>query len=174
MSQLQHSIRTINIYREVRKTHSLEKSQTTDEILMIQRQRIATRIYIIFFILALVVIIIFSGLNSQIQSMKVLSRTESMFEQLKVQYSSSLLCPCSQILVLYSKFLSVKPATYRQVCSSYFISSNFIQLLWISDLYSSYYWNIDMKILSIQFRLLASLCSLAENTIQQKIKIFSS
>ncbi|CAF4440264.1 unnamed protein product [Rotaria sp. Silwood2] len=123
---------------------------------------------------ALVVIITFTGLNSQIHFMTVSSPSELIFEQLYTQYSSSLSCPCSQIAIQYSIFLSVKPIAYNQVCSSYFISSDFIELLWSTELYDSYYWNADMKILSTQFRLLASLCFLAKNVIEQKIEIFSS
>ncbi|CAF4291626.1 unnamed protein product, partial [Rotaria sordida] len=129
--QFQQFIRTINFYRKVKNTHLQEILQTTDEISIIQRQQIATRLYIILFIVAIVIIVTFTGLNSQIQSIKVSSPTELIFEQLQLQYSSSSLsCPCSQISVQYSKFISIKPIAYHQVCSSYFISSNFIQLLW--------------------------------------------
>ncbi|CAF1478031.1 unnamed protein product, partial [Rotaria sp. Silwood1] len=79
-------------------------------------------------------IIIFTGLNSQIQSMKILTPTELIFEQLQTQYSSTLSClSCSRIAIQYSKFLSIKPIAYHQVCSSYFISSNFIELLWDTE-----------------------------------------
>ncbi|CAF1609707.1 unnamed protein product, partial [Rotaria sp. Silwood1] len=173
-TRFQHSIRAMNLYHKVRKPCLPEKSQTTNDILIIQRQQIATRFYIIVFVLALIVIITFTGLNSQIHSVKVTSPTELIFEQLQTQYSSSLSCPCSRIAIQYSKFLSVKPIAYHQVCSSYFISSNFIELLWGTESYESYYWNVDMKILSTQFRLLASFCSLVKNLIEQKIEIFSS
>ncbi|CAF4786565.1 unnamed protein product [Rotaria sp. Silwood1] len=173
-ARFQHSIRTMNLYHKVQKPCLPEKSQTTNDILIIQRQQIATRFYIIVFVLALIVIITFTGLNSQIHSVKVTSPTELIFEQLQTQYSSSLSCPCSRIAIQYSKFLSVKPIAYHQVCSSYFISSNFIELLWGTESYESYYWNVDMKILSTQFRLLASFCSLVKNLIEQKIEIFSS
>ncbi|CAF4636096.1 unnamed protein product [Rotaria sp. Silwood1] len=173
-ARFQHSIRTMNLYHKVQKPCLPEKSQTTNDILIIQRQQIATRFYIIVFVLALIVIITFTGLNSQIHSVKVTSPTELIFKELQTQYSSSLSCPCSRIAIQYSKFLSVKPIAYHQVCSSYFISSNFIELLWGTEFYESYYWNVDMKILSTQFRLLASFCSLVKNLIEQKIEIFSS
>ncbi|CAF1223849.1 unnamed protein product [Rotaria sp. Silwood1] len=173
-TQLQHSIRTINFYYKVQKTHLPEESQTTDEILLIQRQQIATRFYIILVVLAFVIIITFTGLNSQIYSITIKSPTEFIFEQLQTQYSSSLSCPCSQIAIQYSKFLSVKPIAYHQVCSSYFISFDFIELLWGTESSDTYYLSVDMKILSTQFRLLSSLCSLVKNVIEQKIEIFSS
>ncbi|CAF3245793.1 unnamed protein product, partial [Rotaria sp. Silwood2] len=61
----------------------------------------------------------------------------------------------------------------HQVCSSYFISSEFIQLLWGDASALSYYWTSDLKILSTQFNLLSSLCSLAKNVIEQSIETFS-
>ncbi|CAF4382853.1 unnamed protein product, partial [Rotaria sp. Silwood2] len=118
--------------------------------------------------------ITFTGLNSQIPSTTILSLTELIFEEFQTQYSSSLSCPCSRIAIQYSKFLSVKPIVYHQVCSSYFISSNFLELLWGTVSYESYYWNGDMRILSTQFRLLVSLCFLVKNVIEQKIEILSS
>ncbi|CAF3984678.1 unnamed protein product [Rotaria sordida] len=173
--RFQQFIRTINFYRKVKNTHSQEIVQTTDEISIIQRQQIATRLYIILFIVAIVIIVTFTGLNSPIQSIKVSSPTKLIFEQLQFQYSSSSLsCPCSQISVQHSKFISIKPTAYHQVCSSYFISSNFIQLLWDSESFESYYYDVDMKILSLHFNLLSSFCSLAKIMIEQKIEIFYS
>ncbi|CAF2717447.1 unnamed protein product [Rotaria sp. Silwood2] len=172
--ELQRSIQTINVYHEVRTTHLTENSQTRDEILLIQRQQIAARSYILFFILALIIIITFTSLNSQTHSMTISFPSESIFEQLQIDYLSSLSCPCSQIAIQYSKFLSINPIAYHQICSSYFISSDFIELLWGSESLNSYYWIVDMKILSTQFRLLASFCSLAKDIIKQKIEVFSS
>ncbi|CAF4209738.1 unnamed protein product [Rotaria sordida] len=173
--RFQQFIRTINFYRKVKNTHSQEIVQTTDEISIIQRQQIATRLYIILFIVAIIIIVTFTGLNSPIQSIKVSSPTKLIFEQLQLQYSSSSLsCPCSQISVHHSKFISIKPIAYHQVCSSYFISSNFIQLLWDSESFESYYYDVDMKILSLHFNLLSSFCSLAKILIEQKIEIFYS
>ncbi|CAF3888948.1 unnamed protein product, partial [Rotaria sp. Silwood1] len=84
------------------------------------------------------------------------------------------LCPCSRISIQYSKFISIKPIVYHQICSSVFISSNFIQLLWDNESLESYYYDVDMKILSLHFNILVSLCSLAKIMIEQKIKVFYS
>ncbi|CAF4893027.1 unnamed protein product [Rotaria sp. Silwood1] len=154
LTQLQRFIRTINFYRKMKNTHLQEISQTTDEISIIR--------------------LTFTGLNSQIQSIKVSSPTELIFEQLQLQYSSSLSCSCSRISIQYSKFISIKPIVYHQICSSVFISSNFIQLLWDNESLESYYYDVDMKILSLHFNILVSLCSLAKIMIEQKIKVFYS
>ncbi|CAF1359734.1 unnamed protein product [Rotaria sordida] len=72
------------------------------------------------------IIIIFTELNSQIQSMKISSPTELIFEQLQAQYSSTLPCSCSRIAIQYSKFLSIKPIAYHQI--KIFSSREFISL----------------------------------------------
>ncbi|CAF4201640.1 unnamed protein product [Rotaria sp. Silwood2] len=136
LKYFRHFIQTINLYHEARKTRLTENLQTAHEQLIIKRQKMASRFYIILFVAALVIIVTFTGLNSQIYSMTISSPTEFIFEQLQAQYSSSLSCPCSQIAIQYSNFLSVKPIAYHQVCSSYFVSDDFIKLLWGTELYS--------------------------------------
>jgi hypothetical protein len=151
-----------------------EESQTMNQLLIIHRQQIATRFYVILFCFGIAGILLFTGLNSQIHSVTISAPTELTFEQLKTEYSSTFTCPCSQVAIEYSKFLSVNPVAYHQVCSSNFVLSRFINSLWDSEDLSTYSSMIDLKILSTQFRLLASLCSLAKNAFDEKIKIFSS
>ncbi|CAF3438173.1 unnamed protein product, partial [Rotaria sp. Silwood2] len=109
LKYFRHFIQTINLYHEARKTRLTENLQTAHEQLIIKRQKMASRFYIILFVAALVIIVTFTGLNSQIYSMTISSPTEFIFEQLQAQYSSSLSCPCSQIAIQYSNFLAVRP-----------------------------------------------------------------
>jgi hypothetical protein len=164
----------MNFYRKIKPNQTPEESPTREEILTIQRQQIATRFYVIFLFFAMTVILLFNGLNSKIHSVTVSSPNESTFELLQSQYLSTLYCPCSQISIEYSTFLSIQPSAYHQVCSSSFIEPTFIRSLWGSETPSSYYWSIDVKILSAQFRLLSALCTLAKNAINRKSVIFFS
>ncbi|CAF0954536.1 unnamed protein product [Adineta steineri] len=172
VARIQHSLRKMNFYKKVSKNSPSEQLQTPEQILVVQRQQIATRFYIIFFLIALLVIIIFSTLHLQIHSIRILAPTLSIFESLQDQYSSSLSCPCSQITIRYANFVTVEPRNYHQVCSSYFITPEFINLLW--DERSEFWLNPDRKILSTEFRLLAKLCSLAVSTTEQQTEMFSS
>ncbi|CAF3338151.1 unnamed protein product [Rotaria sp. Silwood2] len=126
LKYFRHFIQTINLYHEARKTRLTENLQTAHEQLIIKRQKMASRFYIILFVAALVIIVTFTGLNSQIYSMTISSPTEFIFEQLQAQYSSSLSCPCSQIAIQYSNFLSVKPIAYHQI--EEFYSQKFISV----------------------------------------------
>ncbi|CAF4106479.1 unnamed protein product [Adineta steineri] len=174
VARIQHSLRKMNFYKKISRNSPSEQLQTADHILVVQRQQIATRFYTVFLLIALVVIIIFTALHLHIHSITISSPTLSTFESLQHQYSSSLSCPCSQITIRYANFVTVEPRNYHQVCSSYFNSSDFISLLWGSDEASEFRMNLDRKILSTEFRLLSTLCSLAMNTTQQQIRTFSS
>ncbi|CAF1199605.1 unnamed protein product [Adineta steineri] len=174
VARIQHSLRKMNFYKKISKNSASEQLQTPEQILVVQRQQIATRFYIIFFLIALLVIIIFTALHLHIHSITISSPTLSTFESLQDQYSSSLSCPCSQITIRYANFVTVEPRNYHQVCSSYFTKPQFISLLWGSDERSEFRLNLDRKILSTEFRLLSKLCSLAIDTTQQQIRMFSS
>ncbi|CAF3189987.1 unnamed protein product [Rotaria sp. Silwood2] len=109
-------MQTLNLYYKIPKAQLSEVSQTTEKISVIQRHRKVTRLYIILFILVLVVIIRFTGLNLQMHSVTVNSPTELIFEQLKNKYSSSLSCTCSKVAIPYSKFLSITITAHHQIC----------------------------------------------------------
>jgi hypothetical protein len=129
----------MNLYHKKHTNQRVEEPKTMDQMSMIQQQKIATGFYIITVLFGIAVILFFTGFTSQTHSVIVSSPTESTFEQLQSQYSSTLSCPCSQIAIEYSKFLSVEPSAYHQVCSSYFISSDFIDLIWRSEISSLYF-----------------------------------
>ena len=164
----------MNVYRQRPKPGMSEESSSNNETLMIKQQHEATRYYIILLCLAIIVILIFTIFRTQTHLITIISPTESMFESLQTQYSSTLSCPCSHVVISYSKFLFVRPSTYHQICASYFISSNFSLLLWRTETLSDYFWYRDSKILSTQFHILSTLCSLAKNVVDQKIEIFTA
>ena len=162
-----HRIRQFNFY------HKTLNNQPID-IHLIRRQQIATRFYMIIFFIAMIIVLTFTSVSTQIYSITVSSPSESTFEFLKYQYPSTISCPCSQISIPYSTFLSVNVSTYHQVCSSYFISSDFIKLTWGQETAANYFWYLDIKILSAQFRVLSSLCELSKAAVNQKMNILYS
>ena len=163
----------INYFQQLN-LYEKNRNDRLPEILLIYRQKLATRFYIVIFCLSMIVMLIFTSLNIQNYSVVVSSPSESTFELLKSQYSSTISCPCLQIATPYSTFLSVNVSAYHQICSSDFVSSNFIQLMWGNDDISAYFDQMDRKILSSQFRFLSSLCSLSKDVIDRKRDIFLS
>jgi hypothetical protein len=174
ITHVREYIQTMNFYRKIKPNQTTEELPTEEKMLTAHRQQIATRFYIILVFIAMIIILIFNGLTTQTHSVSISSPNESTFELLKSQYSSTFSCPCSQISIEYSTFLSIKPTAYHQICSSGFIESTFILALWGSETLSGYYSNIDAKILSTQFRLLSLLCPLAKDTIDRNNEIFFS
>ena len=166
-SSLIDRLRQINFYHK-------KKNDQWSEMILIHRQQIATRFYLIIFCVAIIFILIFTSLSLQNYSVVVSMPSESQFELLKVEHSSTLSCPCSQIATTYSKYISIDVSSSHQVCSSYFVSSEFIEIMWGNEIVSTYFWQMDRKILSSQFRLLSSLCSLAKDAIDHKLEMFSS
>ncbi|CAF1269656.1 unnamed protein product [Adineta ricciae] len=131
---------------------------------------IATRIYFVLLFMSVIIITLYVGLSQQSHSFTVDSPSETQFEYLYSQYSSTLMCPCSQISISYEKFLDVSPVTH-QICSSQFITSN-----WSTSLYNlGSTWSVpDWFLLSTQFRLLSSLCNITKSTVDQSKSSFLS
>ena len=168
--QLAHSLRTMNVYHMQQNTDNSTELSSNNHFVRVHRQQLATRYYIILLLLSITIVLLFNSLRMQIRSVTISSPTESIFDHLKTEYSSTLSCPCSDIALTYSTFLSVRLPVYHQVCSSYLISSNFTRLLWGRENASTYFWYLDLKILSTQFRYLSALCSLAETIFNENIE----
>ncbi|CAF2768986.1 unnamed protein product [Rotaria sp. Silwood2] len=148
IASTRQSLLTINVYE----TESASNNQL-----------LASRIYLVLVIISITIISLFIGLSQQTHSFTVDSPTETQFEYLHSQYPATLTCPCSQIVIQYNKFLNVSPVMH-QACSSPFVSSG-----WSTSLFSmGSTWTVpDWFLLSIQFRLLSSLCDLAKDVAYQ-------
>ena len=131
--QLQHSVRKMNFYQERFKHHSSQELSAADQMRLNHRLQIASRVYVIFFVLTFVNLTAFTAFTPQTHVTEFTSPTQSKFDSLREQYSLSLTCPCSQVSISNSEFLFIQPTAYHQVCSSYFVSSNFINSIWGSD-----------------------------------------
>ncbi|UJR19841.1 hypothetical protein I4U23_022974 [Adineta vaga] len=172
ISQIRESILKMNVYRKKQRNSTVENIPTIDDIILIQHQHIATRTYIVLFIISILIISFFVAFTSQTYFITVSFPNISTYEQLQNQYPSTITCPCSQIAIPYSQFIFVQPSAYHQICSSGFISFDFIKLLWGIQSPSEYIHNADRKILTAHIRLLSALCSLAKDAVEQKIEIF--
>ena len=150
---------------------------TLDDDQRRQTEIITTRIYILFLTLAVIILIIYTSIDTQTQTVKILNPSIQQFDQLRShpQYSATLDCPCQNITVPYQSFISITPY-YHQLCSSDFVAAD---LIWISLLYSSTagtnYSYDDYRVFAApQFQLLSALCSLANETFTQTISEFST
>ncbi|CAF4114891.1 unnamed protein product [Adineta steineri] len=127
-----------------------------------------SRLYIILLSLSLGIIIFFTSFSLQTRTITVLSPSQTTFSYLQDQQKSSLSCLCSQASIQHDVFLSISPRLH-QVCSSDFVVEQWWGYLWGLDAVINFR---DLKLLSIQFRILASLCSLAQQSIDNDKSAF--
>jgi hypothetical protein len=172
--------RRISVMWRVLKTKLLElnlfnSELTLDDDLHRHREIKTTRIYLVLLTLAVIILVIYTWIETETQIVKILNPSQQQFDELRSdpQYSATLDCPCQNIIVPYQAFISIKPH-YHQLCSSDFVATN---STWISLLYSPTagidYPYDDYRLFGApQFQLLSSLCTLANETLTEAITQF--
>ena len=138
---------------------------------------IATRFYFLLITLSITIVIICISIETHIQLIKVSKPSLITFEHLQAnpQYLSTLECPCHNINIPYSTFISVSPRLH-QLCSSDFIVQS---SLWLSVIYSAMaslnYPYDDFRIFVVpEFQSLVTLCILANETLTDALTLFMS
>jgi hypothetical protein len=71
-------------------------------------------------------------MKPQLRTIMVSPITPSVFKQLSLEHGQTLSCPCSTIIVPYKEFVT-HTVTRHSVCSSIFISQQWIQALHLPD-----------------------------------------
>ncbi|CAF1007554.1 unnamed protein product [Adineta ricciae] len=165
LNQLRNNVQQMNFYRQ---------GQENDDDLLCEQQRFATRIYSLLFLISFHIIILFLNLNTHINTITVSSPSLSTFNELQSKHASTLTCSCSNIAIPYSKFVSIQPETYHQICSTDFVSSAFITSVWGLEDVAEYTLNYDRKVLSGLFHVLSSFCALTRSTIELNVQTFST
>ncbi|CAF1332836.1 unnamed protein product [Adineta ricciae] len=131
----------------------------------IKYQLYATRLYVLLLVITLY-ILFFATLTDQQTRLNTVSNVNSaLFDKLRADYDETLSCPCSTNLILYDTFVS-NTITFHPICSSYFVSREWIDFLYLSDVFK--YFMMDFRATaSYQFQLLAALCLFSMQTISQ-------
>ena len=137
-----------------------------------QKAAISTRIYIILSISLLTILTVYSALDYENQVVIIYDPTQPDFDNLHKNFPNTLTCPCREVTVPYSSFMSVLPE-YHPICSSIFVSD-----IWINTLFNpniSYFYALDFRSsASGQFQILSSFCSLAKRYVSDGIDDFLS
>lgn len=92
-------------------------------------QMVGTRIYLIIFMAATIVLVIYSGLTLHSQQIIIRNPTTIQYEELYRLYRPTLSCPCQNVSVLRSTFTSFR-VRYHQFCSSRFIEEDGFLRYW--------------------------------------------
>lgn len=137
-----------------------------------QHQRsnlIATRIYILLMLIALLIIALVISLSQLTTTVKVEHPIKQQFEDFPF-YAK---CPCSRISIPYGEFLSIN-ATFHQVCSSEFVSDRWLKTIY-SGSNSTYFDRMDFRTSgSAIFQSIASFCRFSKDSIQQNSELLKS
>jgi len=151
----------------------------------IQTQRQITRFYLIVYTTILITVYLYSTLSERRIVKTVLSPSLSTYQQL--QTIPDLQCSCSRLSIPYSSFFSFVRPTLHEVCSSDFITQNWISFMftpnidqYLSDsiVYNKTpyfrlprYSSADFRsAATFQFQLLADFCQLMNSTISNSIQ----
>ena len=94
----------------------------------LKNERISTRLFIVLLIISLTILLLYNSLINIIQTNNIKKPTFEQYSQLYSLYQEVLTCPCTQILIDYEKFIRLD-YTLHQVCSSVFVSQNWIDHL---------------------------------------------
>ncbi|CAF1662114.1 unnamed protein product [Adineta ricciae] len=96
-----------------------QRNSSTDR--QIRNQCYATQIYLILIFISMIIMIFYHIIETSIQSKVLLNPTESQYIELEQQYSHTLSMP-------YLIFTQIH-AEYHQICSSLWISMDWIQYI---------------------------------------------
>ncbi|UJR34132.1 hypothetical protein I4U23_021539 [Adineta vaga] len=147
----------------------------------IRDQKMITRVYLILLIeyttsngsdtSSICTVCLFTSFNSEIMLITVTNSSMETYNFLEVSYSNTLQCPCSNQAISHKKFLSLSPR-FHKICSSYFIHTDWIDMLRIQR---KYYHADDWRTSAfLQFQFLSDFCHLARKTIDEATIRFSS
>ncbi len=133
---------------------------------------ISTRIYIVLLTVSIIILIVFTSLGTQSQTITKRNPSQADYEFLLGKYPQSLSCPCNRVTIPYGNFTSTN-VDYHPVCSSVFVSDEWIEHLFSPDIGSLYQGDFRASA-SSYFQLLAAFCSHVSKVVSDEIGNFHS
>ena len=131
---------------------------------------ISTRVYVVLFTMAIVVLAAYSSLVGQTRMVTIRNPSRAMYEHLQDEYPNSLACPCEQITMPYGAFVSVS-VDQHPLCSSRFVSDEWIRVLFDPNI--TILPGIEFRSTAYgHFCLLAAFCSIAKRAVNGALDDF--
>lgn len=159
LMKLRHALLNLNIF-----------SNRNSEASVVRKQILSTRLYIASLLSFTLILVTAIEFNPRIRTNTVVMPTRAQFETLFQSGKLPQSCPCSQIAIPRSKFISLTPI-FHQVCSSQLVTEDWIDRASYSDPTQPSYHYLDFRSYGIDsFRALMSLCSIANTTSDNAIK----
>ena len=141
---------------------------------VLRRNRSTTRVYLISLIITSFTILIYTSLKEDTVTVTVNSPSTSSYTRLYIQYPTTLKCPCNQIANKYSKFILQIEPQYHQICSSSFISTEWVETLQAeSTLAWSFPYGEDFRgTIRLQFLAMSKFCALSKKILNSSLSVF--
>ncbi|UJR17612.1 hypothetical protein I4U23_004508 [Adineta vaga] len=142
-----------------------DEERSEDPAIVLKQQKCKTWLYIV--LLTVCLYVLFYGTLIKIESETVIisNVTPDVFYKLYSEHGQTLSCPCSTITIPYKNFVS-NNVTIHPVCSSAFVSKEWIQRLYFANASRYGIWDFR-KVAYSQFELLSRLCLLSQEIISQ-------
>ncbi|CAF4372570.1 unnamed protein product [Didymodactylos carnosus] len=138
-----------------------------------QNELISTRVYLVTLIASLIILVICTAVIPRTLTVSIESPSLEQYIQLYRKYPQTLTCQCSATGVLYEKFIQLSVTRYHQLCSSQFITDDWIQYL-NSEPADQLYLRDFRRIGGYSFQLLSRLCLISNQTINDELLVFQS
>lgn len=159
--KIRHTLQNFNLF----KRRNSDASAVREQIL-------STRVYVGCLFISTIILVLAAGLDEQPIITKVLFPSITEFERLFLAERQTLSCPCSQIAIRNSIFLSLK-SIFHQICSSELLSEDSLDRLSYIDQPRSSYYRLDIRLFGLDmFRALVSFCELSNTTINDALTSF--
>ncbi|CAF0992313.1 unnamed protein product [Adineta steineri] len=154
------------------KTFNLFQSipPTTDEH-DLRNEILSTRLFIFLLLLSLGNLLIYNSLGSAIKTDILEKPSFQQYKQLYSEYPKTLTCPCKTILINYTDILHIN-YTLHQVCTSIFVTKDWINYLTYTDESNTVYGNDFRSNGRFTFQALVVFCKLANRTVSDSLTEF--
>lgn len=150
---------------------NLFRTRSTDAEL-IHQQILTTRLFILLFTIALVILLAYTSISERTTTQTIKQPSLATFQQLTRHYPNTLQCPCQQISILPSHFLTTSPM-FHQVCSSDFIKQAWMDFTFGAN--TRLIYPMDVRtFLSAMWQMIASLCRAATRAMADALVAFDS
>ncbi|UJR22279.1 hypothetical protein I4U23_025339 [Adineta vaga] len=133
------------------------------------QERLASRLHTLLLLITLTALYLASSITLQTQTEQVAKPSFQIYEHLHLLYPATLQCSCSKISIKYQSFMNLTIIRQHQLCSSDFVSDQWITTLLLPNILSTYSPFEFRKVAIGHFQLLSLLCQLTQQHLSDAI-----
>jgi hypothetical protein len=165
-AHLKNKIQTVTLFEDVEKTEEED----------LKNQRISTLIFLVLLVLSIFSLLTSASLTSVTKTVVVQQPTITLYKELQSKYPNTLVCSCQQVLNEYSTFIVSFMPKFNQICSSDFVSEqwlSYVNYRLLPQLEYHYVFDFRHSAYSF-FQMLQTLCTLVSQNINDQLIQFYS